>query len=111
MPAAGRDLVKAWPVPFPGGIQRMMTSASNRGQTQTPETRRKAAIQALALPPPSAKAAQRVLEQVLRTATAKPSVKKSAESRKQRREAFDAASDLELLDNVVKGDEVAWEAF
>jgi RNA polymerase sigma-70 factor, ECF subfamily len=89
----------------------MVTSATVQGLTNDAGARRRAALEALVLPPPTAQSAQKILEQVLRPAIAKPAAKKKAESRKQRREAFDGADDIELLDNVLRGDEVAWEAF
>jgi RNA polymerase sigma-70 factor, ECF subfamily len=72
----------------------------------------KARLPETMLPLPSPKAAARALEQVLKPAIEKRSTaSRSAASRRARKSAFDAATDVELLDAVCRGDEVAWESF
>jgi RNA polymerase sigma-70 factor (ECF subfamily) len=72
------------------------------------EKRRQAAIDAVLAP---AGLDARLLEKVLAPALSRSKQKRKAESKRERRLMLDRASDSELLDQVCRGDAVAWEAF
>jgi RNA polymerase sigma-70 factor (ECF subfamily) len=65
----------------------------------------------LNLPLPSPQHAERALQEVLARVTRKPLARRNTESKRARRLELDAMSDVDLLETVCKGDEIAWEAF